>query len=243
MRRLYFISLLLFLAPQLWADQVTIEPSNVVDDIEDRDQYAHYYSERRQRWGAIVSIGVGKPDFTNFNTGISGNAEFDEFYESNKDLLYDLNIVIKRNFKVLSLGLNLGAGYAKLSAKDDNIKTKLSLTPYRAGLVIALDNLWKKNPYVVPYIGGGAQMIKYKEEDKINETSESETSSLSYYYTGGLMFQLDWLDRGDSFESFFEAGIQNTFLFVEATKYIETDEVDEPNLGATVYSAGLKLEF
>ena len=114
---------------------------------------------------------------------------------------------------------------------------------YRLGLTLALDNIWSRNPYIVPYIGGGAYMIKYSEKDPGLGVSVDDTTSMSFYFKGGLMLQLDWIDSSSGFESFYESGIQNTFLFIEATKYTESDKAGEPNLGAMIISAGLKLEF
>lgn len=249
--KLIYIFLVLCLCPSAFSqntdsasyDKVIVEPSYVVKDSDNNKQYSRYYPDRRKKWGGTVSLGVGKPEFNEYTTAVSAGADFATTYDSGKDLLYDLNINFKRNFSALSLGLNIGVSFAKVGSKEDTPDLDITLNPLRLGLVAALDNVFKKNPYIVPYIGAGIQTIKYEEENKTTELSEKETSGMSQYINGGLMFQIDWIDRETGLESFYEAGLQNTFIYLDFINYMSAEEKNKPNLEAAILSAGIRVEY
>lgn len=224
-------------------NKVTVEPSYSVSSKGNDKEFSRYYPERRKQWGGTVSLGVGKPEFNDYSTSISSNADFASTYDSEKDLFFDLNITFKRNYSALSLGLNIGVSYAKIGSQVETPDLSVEFTPIRLGFVAALDNVFKKNPYIVPYVGVGAQAIKYNERDKTNDVEQDDTSSISYYVNGGLMFQLDWLHREAGLEGFYESGLQNTFIYIDAINYIGAEEMNSPNLEATLISAGIRIEY
>ena len=66
---------------------------------------------------------------------------------------------------------------------------------------------------------------------------------MAFYASGGLMFQIDWLDDHAAREGYQSSGIENTFLFIEGNFMSNSVEEADPGFASIYASAGLKVEF
>ena len=83
--------------------------------------------------------------------------------------------------------------------------------------------------------------MKYKEEQ--GSTSNNGTTQASPYVSGGLLFSIDWLDPISAKAAYFESGIENTFIFAEATMFMESSSKKDPNFAGLDAKAGIKVEL
>jgi hypothetical protein len=136
----------------------------------------------------------------------------------------------------------IGFGIYKNEADDISFgDSTLSLQVARLGVRYTMDNLFYE-PIFAPYAGAGAYIVSYK-ESLASSSFNGNTSPAPYYYVGGL-FQLNWLDRMGSADSYIESGIENTSLFVEARKFIAAAPVQDPDFETDFdINFGLNIEF
>ncbi len=219
---------------------VEVEPSYAITSDLTGELLLIPYRVRRERWGHSISISYSDylPDsYTpNFIT-----AEFDDIYQTPSTPLLELTYVFKRNFKVGSLGLEAGVGIYENESASELVDSSLTLIPVRVGVQLVLDTLFFE-PYVAPYGSAGVYSVLYKEESV--SASFNGTTQVAPYFSFGLLFQLDWLDRASARESYLESGIENTFIYMEGRQFIASSAEKDPNFETDVHwNAGLKLEF
>lgn len=220
---------------------VIVEPTNILPAEISGTYFLIPYKIRRSNWGASFSVGYSmfSPDYYEPNVGAD---TYKGIYGSSPSLpLMELQLNIHRNFSLGSISLEAGAGMFQTDSSNDAFDSSLELIPVRLGLQYALDILFYE-PYIVPYVSGGAYIVKYKESQ--GTTSFNGSTQVAPYATLGLQFQMDWIDPIAARISYQEAGIENTFLFLEGRKFFQSSATKDPNFETDFHAnAGFRLQF
>ncbi len=231
----------------LW---VEVEPTHLIPDVSTRQGFQLLpYRERRPKWNSVFSISVSgfhpvyyDPDFVSVN--------FETLYGENVQYSPEIQWTYKRNTGIGSFGLDLGLAYYQTSSLDQveigdallNVDSQLTIVVARLGFSLSLDTLLPSEPYVVPYLAGGLYTAYYRETQA--SLSFNGTTQVAPYFSGGVRFQLDWIDPMAAREAYFNSGINNSFLFAEARKMMASQAEKDPDLETDLFwLAGLSLEF
>jgi hypothetical protein len=221
---------------------VFVEPSSVTS-MEVQEEYKLVpYLERRHPWGFAFSFGYStyepvyyEPDFSPVG--------FSDVYKSAELPLLELVITVKRNLSIGSVGMEFGAGsYQNSSDNKELSDSSLTLIPLRAGGVFHLDALTPE-PMFVPYLGGGAYTIIFREELDGGSSHNGNTQVAAYFH-GGVGFSLSWLDREGARQAFQESGVESTYAYLELQKYMASSNTVDGDFSNDVsYAGGIKIEF
>lgn len=218
---------------------VEVEPS-IYTITHDDSSALPPHKDRTQGWGFTLAVGAGYYNPVNYNPSFSIES-FQSIYGENKTAA-DLQLQLKKNFRALSLGADLGIGYLSASAqKSSGIDSSLSLMPIRLGASIVLDGLFKK-PYLAPYASVGAYTNIYKETQA--SVSHGGNTQVAMYYSFGTLILLDWLDQSSADRAYSEASLQATYLYIEGRQYTKSGNETDPDLSTGLDpNAGVRLEF
>jgi hypothetical protein len=221
----------------LW---VEVEPTNLLPSDITGIYYLIPYRNRREKWGHTA--GIGYSSFTPFNMEPDvGAFGFDEVYGTAEMPLLELQYSFKRNLQLGSVGVEVAAGMYQNSSDSDLVESDLRLIPVRMGLNLSFDNLYFE-PFVVPYGMIGAYTVFYEENH--DTVSFGGNTQVAPYFGGGVAFQLNWVDREAARMSYLESGIENTFIYVDARKYMKSGVASDPDLSTGFdWGAGMRLEF
>ncbi|MCB0364247.1 MAG: hypothetical protein H6624_14105 [Bdellovibrionaceae bacterium] len=219
---------------------VVVEPTNVVPISRSGEFKLLPYKDRRRKWGKTFSISYSmfapvyyEPNFYAVN--------FEEIYTSDDIPLIELNFSWKRNYGFGSLGIEFGLGIYENESDVVELPSRLKIYPIRLGAVFAMDNLFEE-PLFVPYISGGAYTVHYAEE--VASSSVNGFTQASFYVAGGLMMQLNWIDKQAALESYVDSGIENTYLFIEGRKFFASSATKDPDFETDLHgTAGFRVEF
>lgn len=221
---------------------VIVDPSNAVRvNYQTRRTIILPYSQRRKKWGSVHGLSAGTPSPNDFEPNFL-TSTFDEVYSGSADakaIEYHSNY--KRNFGSYSTGIEFNVGTYTLKSDRDLIDSELTVTYLKLGGQLALDNLFEKHPYMVPYVSGGIYTMTYAEE--LGSTSNNGNTEVSFYGSAGLMLDISWIDKHSADSGYFESGIENTFLFAEASFYSQSQNEQDPNFEGLHMNAGIKVEF
>jgi hypothetical protein len=221
---------------------VEVEPNNILPS----DLVSTYalvpYRVRRPRWGHMFNITVGMYHPVNYQSDYSV-ADYDETYGHAKTPMLEISYAHKWNFIMGSFGGEMSYGMYKNEAKDSAAgDAELDVRIARAGVKYIADNLFYE-PIWAPYFFGGAYMAMYKETQTAAVTLEG-TTGVGFYYGGGVLFQLGWIDPAAAVDAYTESGIENTYLFAEARQYMETTEENDPDFSTDIdFNIGISVEF
>ena len=218
---------------------VIVEPRKIVPVTETGRFEIVPYRLRKSRWGSLagVSYNLFRPD--NYQLDQLPQT-YSDFYPSSPTGLINVEFIYKRNFRILSFGVSTSIGHFKTKSDVENFDSTLSVTPIKLGLFVALDSLFSE-PWVVPFFNGGVYTAFFSE--KTGNSNFSGNTQVAFHGKGGLMFQLDWLDRSTSHSAYHDSGIENTFLYVAFNFMTDSVEERDPRLGTSFASAGLTIEF
>lgn len=221
---------------------VYVEPS-AVSSVESQEEYKLVpYVDRRNKWGFVFGVGYStyepinyEPDFTPVN--------FSDVYTSPELPMIELQVTVKRNIPLGSLGMEIGAGIYKNDSDNTELSdSTLTLIPVRVGASLHLDTL-TPDPIFVPYIGGGAYTMIFREELP-GGTSKNGNTEVAFYIHGGAALSVGWLDRDGARLAYQESGVEATYLYAEIQKYMPSNNVADGDFSNEVsYAGGLKLEF
>lgn len=223
------------------SQEVEVEPSatnlTAVKTCNCSYLYLKPYRERRSSWGGNFSAGVGQFNPTNYKPDFVVGQSFDSYYGAAESPMVDINFGIQKNFSFGSVTGEFGGSFYSNQGKNN---TTLKVTPVRAGLKLSLDTLFSE-PYIVPYASGGVYTAIY--DESVAAQSVKGNTEISFYYTVGSLFQLDWLDQDSDIDAYEDNGIENTFIYLEAQSYMASSK-RVPNFESTLQiAAGLKLEW
>jgi hypothetical protein len=221
---------------------VIVEPTNVLTATADKQEYRlQPYRERRPRWGVAVGVDYStytpasyQPDFVTL--------PFDQVYHSASMPMVDLTFVVKRNLDWGSLGGEVSVGVYQSDSFDPNVvDSTLHLYPVHLGGIFFLDMI-APEPYVVPYISGGAYTMIFKEQT--TGTSKNGNTQVAPYVNGGVQLQLDWIDRKAARVAYEDSGIESSYLTLEVRKLMKSSAEKDPDFSDSVtFAAGVRVEF
>lgn len=198
------------------------------------------YNKRKDNWTSVLSLGYGQLSLPNFETNFLVE-DFSQVYGESIGYL-ELQYAKNKNFKALALGLEVGAGFLKVEALEGlSDKPSLTLIPIKVGARLSFNSLFSE-PYILPYISGGAYLMLY--DERLNSTKAEGNASVAGYYSAGLAFQLNWIDPKAARISYIHYGIQNTFVYVEVKQFTASSQEKDPDFSSDPsLSAGLLLEL
>ena len=221
---------------------VLVEPVNVIISQQEDESHLTPYRERRPRWGTTVSVGYSSYEPLNYEPEFVAS-DFSQVYGTPEMPLIELQFAVKRNFALGSLAASLAAGMYRVNSKNRAVNgdSSLRLIPVRVGGVFYMDAL-AADPVVVPYLGGGAYSMVYNES--LGGNSRSGNTQVAGYVHGGLAITLGWLDNIGSIVAYRESGLENTYAYVEAQKYLPAGGQGDGDFSNEVsWAGGLRLEF
>ena len=129
-----------------------------------------------------------------------------------------------------------GQGFLPLNnLPGGSVKYKL----YPANVYVLYRGVFHEDQLIVPYIGAGITRATYKQEIRNQPGSEGDTDGT--HWRGGIQILLDFLDEGGSSAIREDAGVDNTYLTIEASHF-EAD-VDGTELGGDSITIGMVFEF
>lgn len=223
---------------------VEVEPNNILPS----DLVSVYalvpYKIRRPRWGHVFTATYSLYNPLNYESDYLSPAQgsFDDLYSSAQTPLLEFCYTYKWNFSLGSLGGDVAYGIYKNEASDSLLgDAALSLQHIRAGVKYVMDNIWEE-PRVAPYAMAGAYQVLYSETQAGADLSG--TTFLAPYFGAGMYLQLGWLDPSAAVDAYTESGIENTFIFIEARKYMASTDENDPDFSTSIdLSTGLSVEF
>jgi hypothetical protein len=223
---------------------VVVEPTNIAPTTTEGDYRLIPYAERRSKWGIKVGLEYIAYEPTDYRPAFL-ELDYKDIYKSPSVPLIELQLEVKRNFVLGSLGLEAGVSVFKAESSeevDDLSVSTLTLYPLRLGFTYNMDNLFSDNPWVVPYVGGGAYTIYYRETQP--GVSFNGNTQVAPYAIAGLGINLDWFDRDNARIAYESSGIEATHLFVEMRKYFATAVDSDPDFETDpTWGAGIHVEF
>ncbi len=203
------------------------------------------YRDRRDSVGWLFGFQYVGYVPTSYVPSFNKSQSFSSYYGSGGGSI-ELNIAMKYNFVLGSIGPQFTGGFFNASSSTDS--ATLQIIPITLGLTYWMDSIFK-SPFIVPYASGGIYSGFYKEKvpglNGGSGSSASGNSAFAMYYSIGLAFQLDWLDSDAHDIAYDEYGMENTFFFVEMRSFLKPSVgTGVPDLSSPLQAAaGLKFEF
>lgn len=198
------------------------------------------YKERRLDHGYYFSLGYEALVLNHFTSGID-LLTYDELFGSNPIPLIKVEFDYKYNTGLGSLVAGLELGMGKNSSAASGTERSLEVMKYGIATKFVADMIWKE-PYVAPYVGLNVWQMELNEETPTEKLNEK--TSISYNYTIGLMLQLDWIDYNTAKQATFNLGLENTFIDLYVTQYMNTGDESEANTETDfLYGANIRFEF
>lgn len=200
------------------------------------------YKVRRNNWGSSFSVGYVMYSPTSYNSDYADLSliSFENLYGDGG--IIELSYNYKLNFSLGSLGAEAAYGFYNKDSDDTSFGSlNLNLQQIRLGLRFVLDNFGYE-PVIAPYAGAGVYAMIFKETNA-GDSFGGQTDPALYVY-GGLMFQLDWIDKDAAVEAYSEGGIENTFVYLEGRQYMASSTAQDPDFSTDIsVSAGMTVEF
>lgn len=219
---------------------VEVEASPVITTTFGKGRHLVPYRYRRPTWGKTFSVSYSMYEPLDFTPNVVTDT-FSNIYPTTTLPLIEVQFVFKRNMFLGSIGIEIAGGMYKTDSDKDLVDSTIQLIPVRLGATYVMDNLFME-PIVAPYISGGAYAIYYHESQ--DAVSFKGTTQAAPYASLGVLLQLDWLDKGAAFNSYMDAGLENTFFMVEARKFFRSLNDNDPDFESDIHAnLGLRLEF
>lgn len=236
--------------PELYANPeekklVEVEPNNILPADLANVSALIPYRIRRSKTGLDVGISYSMFDPINYESDYASASviSFEDLYGSPSVPLIELYLNYKRNMDIGSIGVVGSVGYYKNEVKEKTFGSdiNLSLQIVKLGGKFILDSLGYE-PKFAPYVEGGGYTVLFKEENGAN--SFNGNTEVAFYYSAGIMAQLNWIDQAASVEAYSESGIENTFLFAEVRQYMASSNERDPDFSTDpTIGVGMSLEF
>lgn len=222
---------------------VEVEPSNVITSEVEGEYRLVPYLERRGKWGQTFSIGYSSYEPVNYEPDFI-EMDSSELYSSPDTPMIELRYSVKRNAGFGSIGGEFMIGmYNNNSDVDPEVfvDSTLNIMPISLGAVIAFDS-FSAEPMFVPYIEGGLYTVIYKEET--DTRSVNGNTQVAAYVTGGINFNLDWIDKQAARKAYEDSGIEASYLYVEMSKYMESSAAQDKDFSNDYnWGVGIRVEL
>ncbi|MBK9324646.1 MAG: hypothetical protein IPM97_17160 [Bdellovibrionaceae bacterium] len=199
------------------------------------------YREHRRNHGILFGLNYENTQMYNYVSIADFTTPFADMFGDIEIPIYNLYLSYKYNFLLGALTANLGGGYGTYTSSDSGILRTLSFAKYSASASYIADTIFKE-PFVAPYVTFGANQFDITEG--AGEEAYSAGVQLAYFYTAGLLIQLNWLDEAVSKKSLVDYGLENTYLDVFVSQFQPSIDPDDPNTETEyTFGAGMRLEF
>lgn len=226
------------------AQMVVVEPTNIAPGITEGDYKLVPYSERRSDWGVKIGLEYLAYQPVDYRPAFL-ELDYADVYKAPSVPLIEFQLGVKRNFSLGSLAIEAGLAVFKTESKqevEDLSASTLTLYPVRLGFTYNMDNIFSDEPWIVPYVSGGAYTIYYRESQP--GVSFNGNTQIAPYANVGIGINLDWFDRDNARIAYESSGIESTHFFVEARKYFQTSVDSDPDFETDgTWGAGLHVEF
>lgn len=254
MRKTLIITLL-FLIFSSFAHADLFDSSDSGGDVivENKENFFLPYAKRRKTLGTIFGVQMEQYQPKNYTSILLGG-KFETVTGDATIPLISGQLGLKYNFGPGSIAGILGYGmgnYGDLSVGLDNF----AVSVMKVSGNFTLDGIMSE-PYVAPYIEGGMHKFQITEETNFDGTtgSESPTTSWTFHYRAGLLFQLNWIEKSidptSHAEGLRSSGLENTYLDIFYASYLSPSEISEsleqsgePDTASSHIGFGLKMEF
>lgn len=220
--------------------------------VEQPEDFTQSYKQRRGRHGALFSVGVEKFYPAQYYSQFL-DAGIGDIIGDTRINLVSVELGYKYNFSLGSIAILGNYAQGGTNGHVSNAERNLSFVRQGLSANYAMDALFEE-PYVVPYIQGGAHQFLVTESSTTGDKSGS--AGLAFNYRLGVLFQLDWIDSaldpsGKADRS--SSSLENTYIDVYYAEYLASSNAmdpanptanAEPNLASSgELGFGLKLEF
>jgi hypothetical protein len=199
------------------------------------------YKQRRP--DTAFTFGLTYENFypSNYSSIIDAADFYQDLFGEAEIPMVSADIGFKYNFTLGALLAGIGGGYGTLSETRGEVLRKVEFTKGSAYLGYLMDSVFDE-PYVAPYITGGATIFSISET--AGEETASGTTDNCFFYKAGVLVQLNWLEDDTSRKSLIDNGLQNTYLDLFVTQYSTSANEDDTDTETGInFGAGLKLEF
>jgi hypothetical protein len=199
------------------------------------------YKLRRNTNGFMFGLTYENLQMNNYVSIADFTTTYADMFGDTEIPMYGVQLSYKYNFALGALTANAGLGYATYTSPDSGTMRTLSLTKYTLSASYIMDVLFNE-PYAAPYITVGA--TQWGIDEKAADVEYKTGIELAYYYTVGVLVQLNWLDDVVSRKALMDYGLQNTYIDLFVTQYMSSNDPEDPDT-STDYTlgAGLRLEF
>lgn len=199
------------------------------------------YKQRRETHGFLVGLNFENTEMFNYVSIIDFATPYYDMFGVTEIPIYNLQMSYKYNFSLGALSVNTGIGYGTFSSQVSGSIRTLEITKYMLSASYIADGLFDE-PYVAPYVTFG--MNQFGITEKNGEESFSTGIEAAYFYTAGVLIQLNWLDHEAATRALIEYGLENSYLDVFVTQFQPSLDPGDPNT-ETEYTlgAGVRLEF
>lgn len=222
---------------------VEVEPTQILPSDLSYSYVLVPYRVRKKTSGTMFTLSYSLFEPKNYESFYIAKsvADFSTLYGSATTALVEMIFTKKWHFKIGSIGYETSYGIYANDSNTDVLTSKLSLSLARVGLKYMMDNI-SPEPYFVPYIAGGAYVAIYDETQ--SALSNKGNTSPAMYYTFGALIQLDFIDKDAAKNAYLDAGVENTFWFIEARQFLASSVEKDPDFSTDLnFNTGLSLEF
>lgn len=209
------------------------------------------------RTGAVeFKLGGFKPRIDE-ESGLGGKTPFEDTFQSNSMLLFELEIERFLYKGIGTAGLGFSAGYAEKygnavvteTGANAAEKTALKVVPLRLNLFYKFDYAaFKWGIPLVPYVKGGLVYtpwwVNKGDETEVANGNTASGGKWGYGLTGGVAFLLDVLEPRFARDFDTDVGINHSYIFAEYS-YSEVNNFGGAgfNLGSRHWMFGLALDY
>jgi hypothetical protein len=199
------------------------------------------YKQHRKTHGFMFEMGVENVQMFNYVSIIDFTTPYLDMFGDSEIPLYNVNLSYKYNFSLGSLAVNAGMGEGTYTSYYSGDYHSLTLTKYTLSTSYIMDAVFNE-PYAAPYLTFGVNQFTIDEKDATQEFSTGIEAA--YFFTAGILFQLNWLDQVVSRKALVDYGLENTYFDLYVTQYQPSLDPVDPNT-ETEYTLGmgLRLEF
>lgn len=181
------------------------------------------------RWAAELKAGSFDSDLD----------EWDRFYDD--DDIFALALGYKP-WRMVEIGLEMGqistSGAGQLPITGD-IGGEVDFRLRPAHLYLLWRGVYSENQTFVPYAGGGATRVFYRQSVPNQPSREGDVDGS--HWRAGIQLLLDRVDEPLADEGDRNMGINNTYLFIEKQSF--SADIDGVDLGGETTFIGILVEF
>jgi len=183
-------------------------------------------------WSLEVKLGTFEPALD----------EWENFYGDKRRIVGGAALAYKV-FRRLEIGLEgqylWDRGTGQLIQNQQQGGT-VTYQAYPLGLYATFRMIFNEQQWLVPYVGGGASRVYYKQSIKGQDSVKGSVDG--YYLKGGLQLLLDRFEIPQASKVAREFGLDNTYFFLEVQS-ISAEENSAIDLGGQLILSGFLFEF